>query len=178
MPGVQELSRTQDSHSKPIFVPDGLIIGNELVTRLYVSESTKIEPLACKRYNNGHPCSIDFLAIFCSIWTSIEGLLAIWSGWAQQWQIDTTEYHNLCWGSIIVTLLTTQPQLTTLVLELDHQWQTALSVLWQDFDIAYNALPRRSVEGLTWSWSKALVYNGSSDCCAKIQCAHAQYEQA
>ena len=37
IPGLLELPRTQDSHSDPIFVPDGLIFGDEMITQVYVS---------------------------------------------------------------------------------------------------------------------------------------------
>ena len=37
VPGLQELPRTQDSHSPPIFVPGGLVFGREEVTQVYVS---------------------------------------------------------------------------------------------------------------------------------------------
>ena len=37
MPGLKELPRTLDSVSDPIFVPGGLIFGDEEVTRVYVS---------------------------------------------------------------------------------------------------------------------------------------------
>ena len=36
-PGLQELPRTQDSHSPPIFVPGGLVFGDEEVAQVYVS---------------------------------------------------------------------------------------------------------------------------------------------
>lgn len=35
--GVQELSRTQDSHSGAIYIPGGLVYGNEIATSIYVS---------------------------------------------------------------------------------------------------------------------------------------------
>ena len=37
IPELKELPRIEDSHSPPIFVPDGLIYGDEIVTRIYVS---------------------------------------------------------------------------------------------------------------------------------------------
>ena len=37
IPGLLELPRTEDSHSDPIFIPNGLIFGDEIVTRAYVS---------------------------------------------------------------------------------------------------------------------------------------------
>ena len=42
IPGLQELPRTQDSHSPPIFVPDGLIFGDEIVTQIYVSKTFQV----------------------------------------------------------------------------------------------------------------------------------------
>ena len=38
IPGLLELPRTQDSHSDPIFVPGGLIFGEEEVTQVFVSK--------------------------------------------------------------------------------------------------------------------------------------------
>ena len=41
IPGLLELPRTQDSHSNPIFVPGGLIFGEEEVTQIFVSKIMK-----------------------------------------------------------------------------------------------------------------------------------------
>jgi hypothetical protein len=39
LPGLQELPRTQDSHSPPIFIPHGgsLVFGDAIIRKLYVS---------------------------------------------------------------------------------------------------------------------------------------------
>ena len=35
--GVQELPKTQDAHSSPIFVPGGMVFGSDEITRVFVS---------------------------------------------------------------------------------------------------------------------------------------------
>ena len=37
IPGLLELPRTEDSHSDAIFIPNGLVFGDEIVTQVYVS---------------------------------------------------------------------------------------------------------------------------------------------
>ena len=39
IPDLLELPRTQDSYSDPIFIPGGLVFGDEIVTQVYVSLS-------------------------------------------------------------------------------------------------------------------------------------------
>ena len=42
IPGVNELPRELDSFSPPIFIPGGLVYGNEVVDRIYVSKDLNL----------------------------------------------------------------------------------------------------------------------------------------
>ena len=37
LPGMNELERVVDAVSEPIYIPDGLIFGDEVVSRVFVS---------------------------------------------------------------------------------------------------------------------------------------------